>query len=170
MATFLIIGAVGLALVFVALVVGDLLDGLLHLDALGGDLFSVSSVAAFLGAFGFGGALGLAMFQSTLPAVAVGIVIGSLATWLAVKLTKALKSDDSASFNTNSMIGHAGSVITDIPEDGYGEVRLNVAGHVRKLSARAATAIPSGSEVWVSAILSPTAVEVVPVSPRELNP
>lgn len=171
MATFLIVGAVGLVLVLVALAVGDLLDGLLHLDALGGDLFSVSSVAAFLGAFGFGGALGLALFHHTLPAVAVGIVIGSLATWLAVKLTKTLKSDDSAaSFNSSTMIGHAGSVITDIPEDGYGEVRLNVAGHVRKLNARSAAAIPSGSEVWVSAILSPTAVEVVPVSPRELNP
>ena len=56
MTTFFIIGGVGVALVLVTLVVGDLLDGVLHLDALDSDLFSISSLAAFIGAFGFGGA------------------------------------------------------------------------------------------------------------------
>ena len=56
MTAFLIIGAVGVVLVVVALLIGDVLDGAFHLDALDSDLFSLSSLAAFVGAFGFGGA------------------------------------------------------------------------------------------------------------------
>ncbi|WP_077686290.1 hypothetical protein [Tessaracoccus aquimaris] len=81
MTAFLIIGGVGVALVLLALIIGDVLDGLFHLDVLGGDLFSFSSLAAFVGAFGFGGALGLALIDSTLVAVIVGVVIGAIAAW-----------------------------------------------------------------------------------------
>ena len=55
MTPFLIIGAIGIVLAVVALVVGDVLDGVLQLDALDSDLFSISSISAFVGAFGFGG-------------------------------------------------------------------------------------------------------------------
>ncbi|AQP45197.1 hypothetical protein [Tessaracoccus flavus] len=170
MTTFLIIGAVGVVLVLVTLVVGDILDGVLHLDALDSDLFSISSLAAFIGAFGFGGAIGLGVLHNMVLAVIVGLIIGSLAAWGAVSLTKKLKSDG-ASFRSDSMIGHPGRVITAIPEGGYGEITISVAGHVRKITAKAEQAIDSGTEVWVSAILSPTAVEVTPTSgPHELIP
>lgn len=169
MTTFLIIGAVGVALVLVTLVVGDLLDGVLHLDALDSDLFSISSLSAFIGAFGFGGALGLAAFDNMILAVLIGAVVGALAAWGAVTLTKKLKSDG-ASFRSDSMIGHSARVITAIPERGYGEITINVAGHVRKITAKSEQPIPYGTEVWVSAILSPTAVEVTPTSdPKELS-
>ena len=169
MTAFLIIGGVGVALVLLALIIGDVLDGLFHLDVLGGDLFSFSSIAAFVGAFGFGGALGLALIDNTLVAVIVGVVIGALAAWGAVSLTKALKSgENEASFRSDSMIGHAGQVITAIPEGGYGEIRISVGGHVRKLSAKSVLPVDAGQEVWVSSILSPTAVEVTPTTP-ELN-
>ena len=82
-----------------------------------------------------------------------------------------LKADDSAvSFRSDSMIGHAGRVITAIPADGYGEITLSVAGHVRKFSAKSALPVEAGTEVWVSGILSPTAVEVTQTSgPQELT-
>lgn len=167
MTPFLIIGGVGLLLVLLALVVGDLLDGLLNLDVLGGDLFSFSSIAAFIGAFGFGGAIGLALIANVAFAVVVGVVIGGLAAWGAVALTRTLKQGESAaSFRSDSMIGFPGTVITAIPADGYGEIRISAGGHVRKLSAKAALPIGPGQEVWVSAILSPTAVEVTPVTPE----
>lgn len=168
--TFLIIGAVGVALVVVTLVVGDLFDGVLHLDALDNDLFSISSLAAFIGAFGFGGAIGLGTLDNMTLAIIIGLVIGALAAWGAVSLTRRLKSDG-ASFRSDSMIGHSGRVITAIPEGGYGEITINVAGHVRKITARAEQPIPSGTEVWVSAIASPTAVEVTPTAdPQQLTP
>ncbi len=171
MTAFLIIGAVGVVLVVVALLIGDVLDGAFHLDALDSDLFSLSSLAAFVGAFGFGGALGLAVIDHVAFAVVVGLVVGALAAWLAIKLTRVLKADDSAvSFRSDSMIGHAGRVITAIPADGYGEITLSVAGHVRKFSAKSALPVEAGTEVWVSGILSPTAVEVTQTSgPKELT-
>ena len=170
MTPFLIIGSVGVVLVVVALLIGDVLDGVFHLDALDSDLFSLSSVAAFVGAFGFGGALGLALIDHIGFAVVVGLVVGALASWLAIRLTKALKSDDSAvSFRSDSMIGHSGRVVTAIPADGYGEISLSVAGHVRKFSAKSALPVEAGAEVWISGILSPTAVEVTQTSgPKEL--
>lgn len=170
MTAFLLIGGVGVALVLLALVIGDVLDALLNLDVLGGDLFSFSSLAAFVGAFGFGGALGLAIAGSTLIAVITGLVVGGLAAWGAIALTRTLKSgENAASFRSETMIGHSGRVITAIPADGYGEIRLSVGGHVRKLSARSAHPVDAGQEVWVSSILSPTAVEVTPTTP-ELTP
>ncbi|NHB84330.1 hypothetical protein G7085_06165 [Tessaracoccus sp. HDW20] len=41
----------------------------------------MTSIAAFVGAFGFGGALGLAIFGNTVPAVIVGLIVGALAAW-----------------------------------------------------------------------------------------
>lgn len=172
MTTFLIIGAIGVALVLVTLVIGDVLDGVLHLDALDSDLFSISSLSAFLGAFGFGGALGLAAFNNVILAVIVGIVVGSFAAWGALWVTRRLKSDpdDGTRFRADTMIGHPARVITAIPSVGFGEITLNVGGHVRKYSARSDAEIPAGSEVWVSAIVSPTAVEVTPTSdPKQLT-
>ncbi|HSN42888.1 MAG TPA: hypothetical protein VLR88_02385, partial [Propionibacteriaceae bacterium] len=66
MTTFLIIGGVGIVLVALTLILGDVADGVLGLDALDNDLFSISSLAAFIGAFGFGGALSLALIPNTL--------------------------------------------------------------------------------------------------------
>ncbi|QIK72768.1 hypothetical protein G7070_11410 [Propioniciclava coleopterorum] len=169
MTTFLVLGGAGIVLVVLALVLGDVLDGALHLDALDNDLFSVSSIAAFVGSFGFGGAIGLAVSDSTAIAVVVGLVVGALAALGAVKLTRALRRDDSASFRVDTLVGHPAYVITAIPADGYGEVRLNVGGHVRKYAARCAQPVAEGSEVWVSAVVSPTAVAVTPVK-REDDP
>lgn len=172
MTAFLIIGAIGIALVLLSLLVGDVLDGLFDLDVLGGDLFSVSSISAFVGAFGFGGALGLALIDNTVVAVLVGLAVGGLAAWGALRLTRSLKrGEDAASFRSEALIGHSARVITPIPEGGYGEISLNVGGHVRKMAAKSGLPVASGDEVWVSAILSPTAVEVIPTtSTDELLP
>ena len=172
MTTFLIIGAVGIALVLVTLILGDVLDGALGLDALDSDLFSISSIAAFVGAFGFGGALSLALVPTTLLAVVVGAGIGSPAAWGAVWLTRALRSgEDTATFRSDSMIGATARVITPIPEGGFGEVHLTASGHVRKFSARSEHPVDAGTDVWISGIVSPTAVEVTPTAPTpELEP
>jgi len=168
---FLIIGAIGIVLAVVALVVGDVLDGVLQLDALDSDLFSISSISAFVGAFGFGGALGLSLVDNMAVAVASGVVIGAAAAWGAVWLTRKLKHDARHTFRSDSLVGAPARVITAIPEAGYGEVRLVAGGHVRKFSARADRPIETGTEVWVSAVVSPTAVEVRLASePHELTP
>ena len=49
-----------------------------------------------------------------------------------------------------------------MPEDGYGEVSVVVAGHITKLNARAGTALPAGTPVTITAVLSATSVQVAP--------
>lgn len=161
MTLFLTIGIIGIVVVLAALLLGDLIEGLINVDAFGGDLFSLAGLAAFTGAFGFGGYISMALLDVTWVAVVVGLIAGGLAFWGATAFTRWLKrSESSASFNSDRLIGSTARVITDIPAGGYGEVRVYGSGGSRKRTARALTAIPAGTEVWVSGIVSPTAVEV----------
>lgn len=163
MSVFLIIGAIGLVILLVSLLFGEAIEGVLDLDFLGGDLFSTASIAAFLGAFGFGGVIALSLLDSIGWATAVGLVAGALATWGAAALTRWLKSgENEAVLRSESLVGATGRVITDIPAGSYGEILVRVAGRNLKRSAKAELPIPSGTEVWVSGILSPTAVQVTP--------
>lgn len=162
-AFFVTIGVIGLVIVLLSILLGDVLDGLFDLDALGGDLFSVAGIAAFLGAFGFGGVISLAFIDVTWVAVIVGILAGVLAASGATALTRWLKRSESTStFKSHSMVGSTARVITDIPAGGFGEVRILGTGQSRKRAARSAVPVQAGTEVWVSAIVSPTAVEVTP--------
>lgn len=163
MTLFVTIGVVGLLIVLLSILLGDVVDGILDLDMLGGDLFSVAGLAAFLGAFGFGGVISLALVDVTWIAVVVGIVAGFVAAWGATSLTRWLKRGESSStFKSHSMVGASARVITDIPAGGFGEVRILGSGQSRKRAARSTEPIEAGTEVWVSAIVSPTAVEVTP--------
>lgn len=160
---FLVVGVIGLAVVLLSILLGDVIDGLLDLDMLGGDLFSVASIAAFLGAFGFGGVISFGILDVTWIAVIVGLVAGIAAAWGATSFTRWLKSGEkNSTFTSQSMVGSSARVITDIPAGGFGEVRVLGSGQSRKRAARSDVPIPSGTEVWVSAIVSPTAVEVTP--------
>lgn len=163
MSVFLIIGAIGLVILLVSLLFGEAIEGVLDLDFLGGDLFSTASIAAFLGAFGFGGVIALSLIQSIGWAVAVGLVAGGLATWGAASLTRWLKSgENQAVLRSDTLVGAPARVITDLPAGSYGEVLVRVAGRNLKRSAKSEVPIPRGTEVWVSGILSPTAVQVTP--------
>lgn len=169
MSIFLFLGFAGLILAAIAVVAGDVVDGLFNLDFLDSDLFSLSALSAFVGAFGFGGALALNLTGLYLIAVIAGIAAGGLAAWGAISLTRWLKSSESSNtLKSESLIGASGKVITEIPADGFGEIRLDFAGHIIKRSARAQQPIATGEEVWVAEILSPTAVLVAPA--HELEP
>lgn len=173
MSVFLVIGVVGLAILLVSLLFGEALEGILDLDFLGGDLFSTASIAAFLGAFGFGGLIAHSVSDSTIVGVIVGLVAGALATWGAASLTRWLKSGErDAVIRSDSLVGSSARVITAIPADSYGEVLVRVAGRSLKRSARSDVDVPSGTEVWVSGILSPTAVQVTPAHelPEKFEP
>ena len=71
MVAFRVFGASGILLLLASLVVGDVLDGALEF---GGDLISGSALAAFIGAFGFGGALALDASGSMGIAITSGVV------------------------------------------------------------------------------------------------
>lgn len=169
MTTFLIIGTIGLVILLVSVIFGEAIEGIFDLDFLGGDLFSTAGIAAFLGAFGFAGVISLALLDVTWIAIMVGAIAGIAAFWGAAALTRWLKrGENDAVIRSASLVGASARVITDIPEGSYGEVLITLGGRTLKRSARAEIAVASGTEVWVSGIVSPTAVQVTPS--HELDP
>jgi len=160
--TFLVIGIVGLVLVGVSLVLGDLFDGVF--DVLAGDVFSSAVIGGFVSAFGFGAAVLQGIGAPALLSVPVGIAAGVAVGWLAWWLTKLVKDGGSdATLTPEDALGRSGRVISPIPADGFGAVRLMIGGHSVQLNARSERPIEPGTEVHVTEILSPTAVQVAPV-------
>jgi membrane-bound ClpP family serine protease len=160
--TFLVIGVLGLVLLLVSLVLGDLLDGVT--DVLPGDAFSTAVIGAFVSATGFGAAAADSVGAPTLVAVPVGIVGGLFFGWFAAWLTRLIR--DGGSDETPSVehtLGQAGRVVSDIPAEGLGTVVVLVSGNPVRLNARCAQPLEAGAEVFVTSVLSPTAVEVAPV-------
>ncbi len=156
------IGLVGLVLVAVSLVLGDVLDG--ALDVLASDAFSTAVVGGFVSAFGFGAATAEALGLGLPVALAVGVVAGTVVGWFAAWLTRLLRDgDDMAAVSIDSTVGHEGDVVTGVPADGFGIVRVLVAGQALRLNARAERPIEAGTRVHVTSVLSPTAVTVAPV-------
>lgn len=164
MTAFLVVGFVGVGLIAVALLFGDLLDGAiesLDLDASGG-LFSLPVIGSFLAAFGFGGALLVSGFELPLGAAALGGGAAGIAMGgVALGVTRALLNmPTDATPRTQDLVGSLGTVVTRIPDGGLGEVTVAQAGQRVKLSARATSAIASGTTVVVVDVTSPTSVIV----------
>lgn len=159
MVAFMVVGGIGLLLLAVSFVAGELLDGVL--DGLGGDWLSGAAIAGFLAAFGFGGALALNAGTGTGLAAAVGVAAGATAGGFAGWLTTTLSRDGGdAGIRSADLTGREGTVISAVPADGYGEVTVTVTGHLTKLNARAEEPLAVGTPVRVTAVLSPTAVQV----------
>ncbi|QCW52167.1 hypothetical protein FE634_20215 [Nocardioides dongxiaopingii] len=162
MSVYLVLGLVGLAVLAVSLVVGDLLDGVL--DGLSGDWFSTEVVGSFVAALGFGG---LAAEQAGAPgvvALGVGIGCGIFFGALGAALTRLVRggaTDHTPA--TDDVVGHEGLVVSGIPADGLGNVRVYLGGHTLSLNARADVVLDAGTRVHVTGVLSPTAVTVAPV-------
>lgn len=170
MTAFLIIGGVGLALLLLSLVLGEVFEGLLggfDVDA-GGGVFSGPVLGAFLASFGFGAAL--IMYSTDVGAgggalggLASGVVVGGLALVMMRSLVN-MPTDETVS--TRGLEGSEGIVITAVPDDGYGEVTLRHHGEQRKYNAMAEGRITAGTRVRVTAVLSASAVLVEPAPPK----
>ena len=162
MTPYLVIGGIGVALLVFSLVVGELFDGLF--DAFGSDLLSGASLAAFLGALGFVGALvfgatRLARLGHRRRACSPGWSSAPGPGWLSSALNR---GGGDSTVRSSSLAGRDATVVSAVPEDGYGEVSVVVAGHITKLNARAGTALPAGTPVTITAVLSATSVQVAP--------
>jgi membrane protein implicated in regulation of membrane protease activity len=163
---FLVIGAVGVVLLIVSLAVGEIFEGVF--DALGGDLLSGASVAAFLGALGFVGAIVLEATGRTGWAIAAGLaaglVVGALAGWLTLSLTR---GGDDSTVRSGSLVGREATIVNAVPTDGYGEISVVASGHITKLNARSDRPLPAGTPVTITAVLSATSVQVAVRTPPE---
>ncbi len=166
MTTYLILGVVGLVILAVSLLVGDVFDGLLDgaLDGLGGDWFSTEVVGGFVSALGFGGAIAVAAGAPGPVAVAVGLVIGMSFAWLAAKFTRLVRgAGTDGAPAAGDVVGHEAIVLSDIPHAGFGTIRVHVGGHTLQYNASADLELDAGARVHVTSVLSPTAVTVAPM-------
>ena len=163
MTVLLIIGAVGAGLLLLSLLLGDFLDGVFEgFDIEGGGLLSTEVIGAFLGAFGFGGALLRSATSVTLPlAILGGVVAGIIGGGLALMIVRTfLRMPTDETPRSSDLTGKLGRVVTRIPADGLGEITVVYAGHRIKLNARSHEPIPPGADVVIVDVLSPTSVLV----------
>ncbi|MGI5246299.1 NfeD family protein [Dactylosporangium sp. CA-139066] len=158
--TFLVIGGVGVVVLALSVLIGDLFH-FGHPDSAGP--FSVPAIAGFIGAFGFAGAATAAITGSEGPLVpAVAGVVAALPTaWVATRLARmAMNMRTDATPTQRDMIGTTGVVVTPITGNGFGEVRISLGGQPVKLSARADRPIALGARIFVVEATSPTSVIV----------
>ncbi len=181
MSGFFILGGVGLAILLLSFVADEVLSGLFN--GLDSDLLSGTAIGAFLTTLGFTGAL-CEQFLGSWLATGIGIAAGvGVAVGVHWATRTLIRSENAATVNTADLIGVRGTVITDVPSEGYGQIHVVVGGHILRLSARAAAVhtpgpkvdgrsiygpssvgpLRTGSSVTVTAVLSPTAVEVTPL-------
>jgi membrane protein implicated in regulation of membrane protease activity len=159
---FLIIGGLGVLLLAVSLLLGDLFHvDVDHPDA--GGVFSLPAIAGFIGAFGFGAAIVSALGVPGGATVAVlGGVVAALPTaWFATRLARmAMNMRTDGTPTQRDMIGTTGVVVTPITVNGFGEVRISLGGQPVKLTARADRPIALGTRVLVVEATSSTSVIV----------
>jgi membrane-bound ClpP family serine protease len=163
---FLVIGGLGVLLLALSLLGVELfdLDGFVPLEA----------VAAGMATFGFAAAIASSSLDArTAPALfaAAGIgVLGAIpAGWLALRLARAAeRMHTDATPARDDMLGELGVVVTPIPAQGYGEVRITLGGQPVKVNATASSPIPLGGQVFVISVASETSVivEQIPIAPE----
>ncbi|WP_336032383.1 NfeD family protein [Geodermatophilus sp. FMUSA9-8] len=170
---FLVVGGIGVALLVLSLVAGEIA----HLGAADADgPVSLEVVAALLGGVGFGGAAAVALLPedlSTAPTVALALLVGAVAAlplaWGAYRLSRALRDmPTTETLTRDHLAGAQGVVVSAVPAGGYGEVRLQLAGQGLKYTARSDVPLPAGTPVYVVEALSETAVHVVSTAPDPL--
>jgi membrane protein implicated in regulation of membrane protease activity len=153
-----VLGGVGLLLLLCGLLLGDAFDGVF--DALDAGPGLTAALGATLAAVGFGGAALAGPFGvllGTLLGLGIGAAVG-VAVLLLVRL--ALGGSPGRVASSGDLIGLFGTVVGAVPAGGFGAVALAVGGSRQQLSARADEPLPAGTPVYVTEVLSPTAVVV----------
>lgn len=161
MLVFLVLGGLGVLLLLAGALVGDAFDGPVDslLGGLAPDAGLTPAIGAGLGAFGFGGALLLAPAGLVVALAGGAVAAGALGVG-AYLLTRALLGGDAPPVRTSDLVGVFGTLVTPIPAGGLGEVVLPQAGSRVKLAARSHEPVPVGTPVYVTEVLSSTAVAV----------
>ena len=152
---------VACTLLLVAAIVFDGLDEAFDALDVGPGWLSLPAIAAFCGAFGFGtGAfwddLGPVAF---VPGAAAGLALGWGALWLS---SAALEMPTDPTETQAGLLGSLGRVITPPTVDRYGEVLLDRPTGPVKVACTATAPLPTGTEVVVVDVTSPTLVAVAP--------
>ncbi|MEV4347093.1 hypothetical protein AB0J83_21770 [Actinoplanes sp. NPDC049596] len=157
-AIYLAIGAVGVVVLALSLLGGELMS-FLHV---GDGPVSLEVVTGFLGAFGFAAAITAELSGSPVLPPVVGLAAAVPTAWFALRLSRAARTmPTDATPRRQDLVGTLGVVVTAVPlGGGYGEVRVLLGGQPVKLYARAEHPIAAGAHVFVVEAPSDTSVVV----------
>jgi membrane-bound ClpP family serine protease len=167
---FFVVALVALGVLFVALVLDDVLDGLT--DALGGpDWLSLPVLAAVVAGFGLVAGAVEGAAGATLPALLAGGAGGLGTGWLTARfVSAAMAMPTDPPIRHADLAGRAGFVVTAVAPLQPGEVLVALGGVRHKLRACAEETIAVGREIVVVEVSSPTTVVVAPLGLDELPP
>jgi membrane protein implicated in regulation of membrane protease activity len=161
---FLAVGALGVVVLALSLVLGDVFG----VDAAGDGPFSLAVVAGAVGGFGFVAAIVSTLLGGVLPGLGAGLLGATAGVVAAVpfaglvtRMTRVLVGRTDKTLSSADLLGAHGVVVTDIRAGGYGEVHVVVGGQQLKYNARADSPLAAGTAVFVVETPSPTSVVVV---------
>ena len=165
MTAFLVLAGLGIAIVVLSLLFGDVLDGIFDFDAfdIADGILSTPVLGAFLTAFGFVGYLlsrpdaKLSLMAAVAGGIGAGVVFGGITAGV-VRSMMNMPTD--ATPRTSDLVGTLGTVVTRIPQGGFGEVAVTSAGQRLKVNASADEPIASGQSVVIVEVSSATSVVV----------
>jgi len=124
-----------------------------------------------VGAFGFGGAIAASLtggsaILALLVALVAGVAVAIPAAFGTMALARAagrMRTD--ATPTRSDLLGRIGVIVTPIPAQGYGEVRIRIGGQPVKLNAKSDKAVALGARVFVIEAPSDTSVVVEETAP-----
>jgi membrane protein implicated in regulation of membrane protease activity len=165
-AVFLAIGGLGLSLLLVSLVFGEIFESfdtsLDHdLDHGGPGFFSSRVISVFITAFGGFGAIATHYGLSPLPASAVGFASGIVFGGAVYAFARFLYGQQASSeVRAGELVGQPARVVISIPAGGVGQVRCRLGEELIDKIARAqdGQAIPEHASVRVEDVLGEVVV------------
>ena len=166
---FVVATLVGGGLLLVTVLVDDILGGILDSFDIGFDIGGVSlmpPLLAFIAMFGVGGLFGTQVLDiHGGQAALMGVAFGAGGFAVAYGMFRALRrAEGDRPFSVGDLVGASGSVSVAIPAGRMGTVYIRAEGQTHEIAATAATDIPAGTPVRVTATAG-TGLVVEPLTP-----
>lgn len=166
MILFFLIAVIGLLLLAVSVIVGEIFDflnfefGDIDIGGDGGGPITTPAISLGLTAFGATGMItqwaGWSVILSVSTSLVSAIAFAALGAWVAIMFYKQTSGTDDA---FSSIVGHTGELITSITST-PGEVLISSYGstHTRLARSRSGNPIPSGTLVRIVEVMGNTLV------------
>jgi hypothetical protein len=158
---FLTVAIIGL----IVLVISVIIDGIFEAFNFGDGPISLTSIAAFVTVFGFGGYAASGAGVNPLFSAGIGLVLGALAGVLAFWLSSVFqKSESGTAISISGLSGQEAIVTLRIGSgDDMGEIAFIRGGERHTFAAKAEESILTGTKVVILSNITDSSVLVTPV-------
>lgn len=165
---FVVTAVLGITVLFVSLVFGEIFDLIGDIDVDGPSWMSSSMLSAAIAAFGISGFVAISSGARGIWAILVAIVVGAAIGFIVVNfIQKPLaRQQGNSHISRESYVGQNASVTLRIPPGGWGEVRFRDTNGAQ-VSERAYSATPTEVPAGARVVIDTTSADGVVVS--EIN-